>query len=336
MSDAPSISIIIPVYNVEKYLDACLNSVFAQNFDSYEVICVDDGSTDSSPEILARFAGERGNLRIMRKENGGQATARNAGMCAARGKYILFVDSDDRMLGRDALAGMFRRAEETRADLVFFGCEIEYATPELARANHNACDYMRRENAYPDGLSGRELFVRMVDRGDYFAGPVLNLYRRDFLERHGLRFPEGYLYEDQLFTIQCMNYAQRTAQFRRCCYLYNIRAGSTMTGTSLQRSAHDHYEIAAKMARFYREDIGACADRAFRAHYFLWMRKMCVLGTQSLRKLPRSGRRTVLQSLSSDGLRLARADRARDPFRRAHRKLRRALSRAKRALLRKS
>ena len=112
----PQISVIIPVFNVEKFLPQCLDSVTEQNFADIEIICIDDGSTDKSPEILSRYADRDPRIRIISRTNGGLSAARNAGLKIARGKYIFFIDSDD-WIEPNTLEKLFATAESTGADL---------------------------------------------------------------------------------------------------------------------------------------------------------------------------------------------------------------------------
>ncbi len=117
-----ALSIIIPVYNAEKYLAECLDSCLNQDIpaEDYEIICVNDGSTDGSAEILERYAREHSNVRFITQPNGGVSVARNTGIDAARGEYIWFVDADD-LIQRNCLAGLRRRLGEAPVDKLSFG-----------------------------------------------------------------------------------------------------------------------------------------------------------------------------------------------------------------------
>ena len=115
--DKNKISIIIPVYNAEDYLERCIQSILAQNFSSYEVILVDDGSTDSSALICDRYSATDPRFRTIHKPNGGVSSARNAGISLAKGEYLMFVDSDD-MLLPDAIESLMEKAYATGADIV--------------------------------------------------------------------------------------------------------------------------------------------------------------------------------------------------------------------------
>lgn len=320
---AIGISVVIPVYNVEKYLAPCLESVAVQTLSpaEYEIICVDDGSTDSSHQILQGFAARLNNLHIVRKENGGLSSARNAGLDAARGDYVFFLDSDDRLLGANALERLRARAAETEADLLIFSAEVEYETPACQAAQPGLRAHFHRNGGYPDGLTGRELFVRMSERRDYVPSSCMQLYRRAFLEEHRLRFAEGLLFEDQLFTLQCLTLARRTAQLDASFYLYFVREGSIMTGSKLRRQALDYYRIAARL-RGFLERLPDCSPE-FRRCYLARVRFLASQGTDCLRALPRAERSAALGELTPEARRLARADLARYPARALRRKLRR-------------
>ena len=114
----PKVSVIIPVYNVEKYLIECINSVISQDYSALEIILVDDGSPDSCPEICDWYARTYGNIKTIHKNNEGVAKARNAGLEIATGKYIVFVDSDDCLDGAGAIRQMVEQAEKNRRTLL--------------------------------------------------------------------------------------------------------------------------------------------------------------------------------------------------------------------------
>ena len=111
------ISAIVPAYNVEKYLERCVNSILIQTYENFEIILVDDGSKDQSVEICDKFAQEDNRIKVIHKENGGLSSARNAGMKIAEGKYIVFIDSDDD-IEPNMFELMLQAAEENKADFV--------------------------------------------------------------------------------------------------------------------------------------------------------------------------------------------------------------------------
>ena len=137
MSQKPIVSIIIPVYNVERWVERALRSAMNQSFVDIEIICVNDGSKDKSWEIVESIACEDARVRLINyQENHGQSFARNRGMEKAQGKYILFVDSDD-ALKNDAVELLYRSVEKDSCDLIFFGFEFHYET-EFAKEKYYA------------------------------------------------------------------------------------------------------------------------------------------------------------------------------------------------------
>ena len=119
-TNKPKVSVIIPVYNVEKYLADCLDSVVNQTLEDVEIICVNDGSTDSSANILERYSCEYNNITVIKQENQGLSCARNAGVLHARGEYIYFLDSDDRITA-NAMEEMYNLAHKDELDVLYIG-----------------------------------------------------------------------------------------------------------------------------------------------------------------------------------------------------------------------
>ena len=120
----PKLSIVIPVYNSEAYLAECLDSILAQDFKDYEVLCVDDASTDRSREILEEYAGKDGRIHVLTQAHGGPGIARNRGMGKSVGEYLFFMDSDDLLSRKDALARMVGAMDADGLDLLCFQAEV--------------------------------------------------------------------------------------------------------------------------------------------------------------------------------------------------------------------
>ncbi len=222
-------SIIIPVYNVEKYLRKCLDSVMAQTYPSWEAICVNDGSTDNSLEILKEYASKDDRFKIIHQSNLGVSEARNTGMRAAKGEYICFLDSDD-WIDTSSLENL--DIVLTGEDILCFGGAVYendndyYNQPELL------CD-----EEFADGWSfyckhaceNRQLTVHMVPN---------KCYRRDFLLQNDMWFYPGILHEDNIFVPLVYYHAKRVTQKRISTpiYYYRIRPYSTMTTKSKKRT----------------------------------------------------------------------------------------------------
>lgn len=217
------ISIIIPVYNSEQYLKKCLDSIFAQTFQDFEVICVNDGSTDQSLTILREYEKRfPKRLSIVTIENGGQANARNVGMNRAAGKYVMFVDSDD-TIRSDMLEGMRQRIETTDCDMVV--CEID----RIVEGKPSLWERFFPFDTALD-IEGKTTIDEHPEIICYLTGaPYAKLIKRQFLNEHQIRFIKGYIYEDQVFTQTILANNPTMVFMKEKYYEYLVRTNSTMT-----------------------------------------------------------------------------------------------------------
>lgn len=215
--DGTNISIIVPVYNVERYLDACLLSLRGQTCESLEIICIDDGSVDGSSAILKRHAEQDQRIRIISQSNAGVARSRNRGLDAARGEYVLFVDSDD-YIRYDACEALLTRARETQADVVVFGGKT-FPTMHWADASFAGRDIVYRDDS---------IQAVLYEQG---ARPLMcnKLYRRKLLEQHHVRFKEDLkLGEDHAFQFRVFPLCKTIAFMKDCLYFYRGRMDSAI------------------------------------------------------------------------------------------------------------
>lgn len=227
---SPAVSIIMPVYNVEEYLGDAIDSVLNQSFREYELIIVDDGSTDNCPAIIGAYAERDTRIRSIKVSNGGQGRARNIGLSKASGKYVYFLDSDD-MLADGALEKMVSTIESRRLDVLFFESSILVQDG----GNHNADAYVRK-CSYPLVCDGAELFSQMERNGDCFAPPFLSIVRRDYLSDRGIAFPEGYIHEDEAYTMAAVIMAPKAGVLAERLYIRRYRPSSTMTSLKAESS----------------------------------------------------------------------------------------------------
>ncbi len=212
-------SVVVPIYNVEAYLDDCLRSLHAQDYSDYEIICVNDGSTDSSRKMLSEWESRLPQMRVINRTNGGLSAARNTGLQAATGNYVVFVDSDDWV----EPSMLSRLAEETGdEDMLCYACRKSDcgATETLVKEQSDGWSYYNRH-----ALEHREVaFVCVWQR----------CYRRQFLEDNNLHFREGILHEDNEFTPRACLYAKSIKVIPDVLYNYRVRPGSIMTTRGLK------------------------------------------------------------------------------------------------------
>lgn len=173
----PKVSVIIPVYNVEKYLADCLDSVVNQTLEEVEIICVNDGSTDSSESILKQYSCAYNNITVIKQENQGLSCARNAGILHARGEYIYFLDSDDRITA-NAMEEMYNLAHKDELDVLYIDGSVIYENEKLKEIFPQYETAYRRKSSYDAITSGLELFSHMVENGEYCVSTSLQLIKR--------------------------------------------------------------------------------------------------------------------------------------------------------------
>lgn len=207
------VSVIVPVYNAERYIEQCLESILAQTLKDIEVICVDDGSTDSSGLILDSYAAEDERVSVVHRANAGYGAAMNAGIAMAEGEFIGIVESDDRIAG-NMYETLYHTAQQYQLDMVKAD-----ACYWLEEADHLSRKHAKSLDAYYNKVLGD------VDRNiffSFFMNIWTGIYRRDFLQRKDIRFQEtpGASYQDNGFWLQTCMYAERAMWLDRAFYYY--------------------------------------------------------------------------------------------------------------------
>ena len=241
-------SIVVPVYNVEQYLGQCLESLLAQDYGDYEVICVNDGSTDGSREILTKWESRMPQMRVIDRENGGLSAARNTGLEAATGDYVLFVDSDDWVAPH-----MLRTLAEAAGgeEMVCFACQ---------RTDNEATDTFTEETATGWGYYNHHaLEARVVP----FVCVWQRCYRRQFLADNNLRFREGILHEDNEFTPRACLKANKVKVIPDVLYYYRVRPNSIMTTRGL-RSKESLVQIGNELSQLFIKESGIDKTTVYR------------------------------------------------------------------------
>lgn len=224
------VSVIIPVYNAEKYLEESLDSIFNQTLDDIEIICVDDGSTDNSWEMLKDFAANHENMKIFHQENGGGGAARNYALNHVEGKYIYFMDADD-MLNENALKEFYEIAEEKNLDFLIFKA-IDY---DEDTDTYFTTDMYLMEELYE--FVGDRVFS-FDDLGDYIfkinVTPWCKFYNSEFVFSTGSKFAEGLIFHDNIFYWGIIFDAKRMYFYNKTLYTRR-RHSKSSTGAGDQR-----------------------------------------------------------------------------------------------------
>jgi glycosyltransferase involved in cell wall biosynthesis len=239
MKRAPLVSVILPVYNVELYLVECLDSVLKQNFQNFELIAINDGSTDNSLNILLeyqdRFAGK---LSIVEQKNQGLSAARNTGLDKATGAFVYFLDSDDWILP-NTLEKCIQALEENNADLVVFNAKAfcdDMPDEMLLRLDYT------RNLPHQSYTNGHDLFMDSIGIGKYVVQSCCYMYR---LKSHfTLRFIYGILHEDNYFTTMLFVNSSKIQVLKDRFFQRRIRPNSITTSNLSMRHATGYFETA--------------------------------------------------------------------------------------------
>lgn len=243
-------SIIIPVYNVREYLRICLDSVFSQAYENYEVILINDGSTDGSEGLCDEFAAANNKVRVIHKQNGGLASARNCGIKAARGEYLLFLDSDDFWNDKSFLREVSEVIDERQADIVSFQ-HMEYCdgSGEIRIRTNNV------DEVGTSILSGTDYIYRVLRGKKLFCWYAwLYAVSRKMWINGGFSFDESLkAFEDVELIYRVLLYCERVAVLQKPCYGYRVNRKGSLTNKSA-RLAKDILTVTIKNIRRIEQD----------------------------------------------------------------------------------
>lgn len=234
------VSVIIPIYNVENYIEECLRSAMQQTLREIEIICVNDGTPDNSMDIVSRLAKEDSRIVIVNKANGGLSSARNAGMDVAKGEYLYFLDSDD-WVDTHMLEELYDEAKQYDLDNIYFDAESVFENKELEVKQKSYRTYYNRQPIYQNVVTGLELLDAMQHEAEYRTSACLQMPRRAFLRDYEIRFVEGILHEDNLFTFQSMIVASKVKHVPRQYYKRRVRENSIVTATPTHRNLYGYW-----------------------------------------------------------------------------------------------
>ena len=294
------VSVIVPVYNVEKYLAECLDSLINQTLQDIEIICVDDCSTDNSAQILREYAARDGRIKnIFLCKNGGQAHARNVAIECANGKYISLVDSDD-MLILNALEVLYNIADTNDIDLLRFLPDV-IADKEYNKSVQGIQNYYHDspENLIGNVFSGEELFKQLLSAPQLLDSACINFVKTDFLRAHDIYFPEGYIHEDRFFAIKALVLAKKATVINDRLYIYRRRPDSSMTSTASADNIRHICGHAAVIGLFQAE----ISDGTYTAEQQMLVNELCTESIskmiQHIQKTSLEERQNLLEQLSS-------------------------------------
>ena len=266
------ISIIVPVYKVEQYLERCVNSLINQTYKNIEIILVDDGSPDQCPQMCDDYASEDSRIKVIHKKNGGLSDARNAGLRIATGEYVMYVDSDD-YIELDSCEKLIKNAVDN-VDVVV-GAYKEIRPTGVSFQQHTNLN----ENKI---YTAKEYVVHSIEKNEWYAPAWLNLYRRAFLIDNDLYYKVGYYFEDIEMLPRLFLANPNVRYIDYPFYNYVIREDSIMTSSVTEEKINMTIDIYSE----WMECFSTVNDKELQTYlrgilvkyYMTTVRKMHIMG----------------------------------------------------------
>lgn len=245
----PKISVVIPCFNVEKYIECTINSVLNQGFKDVEIICIDDGSSDGTMSILYEYAQKDSRILLASGNNYGLGAARNFGIELAKGEYIYFLDADD-YLENNALSILYKEISEKHEDVLYFDAHTFLDDGINDTSLLSKFNYIRIGD-YQDVFMGIDLFERFRLNGEFYQSACLQLVSLSYLRENHIVFPEGILHEDNVYSLQVIINAKRAGYINRQLYYRRMRQDSIMTNSVSYRNCFGYFMSYVLLEQFY-------------------------------------------------------------------------------------
>ncbi len=250
----PKVSIVIPVYGVEQYLEQCLDSVLTQSLEDIEIICVDDASPDRCPAILDDYEARYPQIRVFHLEkNRKQGYGRNLGIAEASGKYVYFLDSDD-MIVPEAMKTLYDIAENEQLEGILFDAQAIYES-QVLQDRYSETFIGRRKGTYPaEACEGQLLAGEMLDNKDWTVLVQRTFWQRAYLMNHSLFFPEDAIHEDQFFTTAAVLAARRIKYVPKPLFIRRFRDNSVVTTPAAPENFYGYLISILHLLSFLRRE----------------------------------------------------------------------------------
>ncbi len=257
------VTIIIPVYNVERYIEQCIKSAINQTWDNVEIIVVDDGATDGSADICDHMADIDHRIRVVHQENGGLSEARNTGLDVMRGKWVFFLDGDD-YISEKTIEKMVEIAQEENADIVT--CDWH-----LVDEDYNGYYSEKFDKMIITKYNGPDFFSALILRGEGKSAACNKLYKACLFE--SIRFRKGKIHEDEFFINDLWSCVNNIVITDVKLYYYRQRSASIMAKCDNEKPLRDAIEALTERRSFYQENTKEWIEETktiLSFHYRLW------------------------------------------------------------------
>lgn len=244
------VSVIIPVYNVEKYVKECLLSVMGQTLNEIEIICINDGSTDKSWEIVQELtAGDSRFILLENEKNSGLAYTRNRGLITAQGEYVYMLDSDD-TIDEEALEQLFAIGKAEQLEVVVFSADLLFENDELKKKFSKYKKTFRQQ--YEEIMSGKDLFILLQENQDWISQVQRFFYKREFLLENEISFINGMVHEDEPFSFEVLMKATKVKCIKNAFFNRRFREESIMTGKKNYKNLEGYLMILCRIFQLQR------------------------------------------------------------------------------------
>ena len=247
MNDEIKVSVIVPVYNVERYLKQSIQSIINQTLKDIEIILINDGSTDNSLSIMKELENKDNRIKIFSQQNNGQSVARNVGLIQAKGEYIYFFDSDD-ILEEKTLEECYNHCRHQNLDFVFFNADVfseDNITLQLSKYN--------RVGKFQDkSYIGTELLKEQLSQNLFSASVCLTFIKKAYLDKENLFFYPRIIHEDELFVFMLYLKAKRIGFIEKVYFHRRLRPNSTMTKTFTEKNVIGYLTVSQELFKYYK------------------------------------------------------------------------------------
>lgn len=270
------LSVVIPIYNVEAYLPDCIDSVLNQDYKKVEIVLVDDGSPDGSAAICDAYAAKHSNVKVIHKENGGLSDARNAGIRAATGEYITFLDGDDYWNPECSLGSIMSKVmKDTNIDVYICDCNDMY--PDGTRVTRA----YRQQLVELSDHSTCAVYQKCIEIGDIFEAAYIKIIKRSFLLKNNLYFREGIISEDNEWTFRLMRCVSHIEFLPDVLVVYRAQRAGSITNTVSIRPVRDLMTIIGLSEEYYcchPEKINGLGEYELAHCAYLWCIALGICG----------------------------------------------------------
>ena len=262
-------SIVIPVYNVAPYLHECVDSVLAQEFTDYEIILVDDGSTDNSPSICDEYAEKYSQIKVIHKANGGLSDARNFGIKKAQGDYLMFLDSDDFWNGRNVLLDLHNIIKENNPDLIIHELSSFYNLEKIIprkfknKETQNFSYNLKKDLKY------------LVNNDIYYAAAWNKIIKSEIVKANQLYFPKGKIHEDVAWCADIIPYISSYSLYKKPFYYYRKGREGSLTVQIRPKNIIDLIDIISEKETLLSKFDGGLSYLSY--NYYIYLNNVNLL-----------------------------------------------------------